>query len=129
MFVAKAQKMSNKMRWYGPAIAAVRVLCSSALFAQGFGSSDVADRKHLDLAGKPCIETSGRAVPLASNPKIQSHLVTLSNRCIDQIKLKLCYYKTDDCMDVEVPGRARKEQLLGVFPQLQLFKYQVKEQF
>ena len=119
----------SKMRWYGRATTVVTVLCSSALFAQGFTSSDVADRKHLDFAGKPCLETSGSAVPLASNPKIQSHLVNLSNRCIDMIKVKLCYYKTDDCIDVEVPGHSRKEQVLGVFPELQQFKYQVKEQF
>jgi hypothetical protein len=117
------------MRWYGPAIAVVTLLCSSALFAQGFASSDVADRKHLDPAGKPCLETSGSAIPLASNPRIQSHLVSLSNHCIDLIRAKICYYKTDDCTDVEVPGRSRKEQALGVFPELQLFKYQVKEQF
>jgi len=117
------------MRRYGLALAVVTVLCSTALFAQGFTSSDLADRKHHDLAGKPCLETSGSAIPLASNPKIQSHLVSLSNRCIDLIKVKVCYYKTDDCIDVEVPGRSRKEQVLGVFPELQQFKYQVKEQF
>ena len=117
------------MRWYGPAIAVVAVLCSSELFAQGFTSSDIADRKHLDLAGKPCLETSGSAIPLASNPKIQSHLVSLSNHCLDLIKVKLCYYKTDDCTDVDVPGRSHKEQVLGVFPELQQFKYQVKERF
>jgi hypothetical protein len=66
---------------------------------------------------------------MASNPRILSHSVSLDNHCSDRIKVKVCYYKSDECTDVEVPGHSRKEQIIGVFPAMQLFRYETKEQF
>jgi hypothetical protein len=105
------------------------IMVSGAVFAQGFTTSDVAERKHRDFAGKPCLETSGVARPLASNPRILDHAVSLQNHCFDRIKVKVCYYHTDECTDVDVPGNSRKEQIIGVFPAIQQFRYDVKEQF
>lgn len=117
------------MRWQGAAVLVPIVFLSRVVFAQGILGSDPASGKHLDLAGKPCLESSGSATPLASNPRIQNHLVSLNNHCPNPIKAKVCYYKTDECMDVDVPGHSRREQVLGVFPAIQLFRYEVKEQF
>jgi hypothetical protein len=86
-------------------------------------------RQHLDFAGKPCLSTEGSARPLTSNPRIMNHTVSFDNHCSDRIKLKVCYADTEDCTDVEVPGYGRKDQVIGVFPALQLFRYEVKEQF
>jgi hypothetical protein len=86
-------------------------------------------RKHLDFAGKPCLSTEGVARPLSSNPRIMNHVVTFNNHCFERIRLKVCYSGTDDCTDVEVPPYGRKEQIIGVLPALQLFRYDVKEQF
>ena len=99
--------------------------------AQGLGiaESDAAARKHRDFAGKPCLQTEGVARPLASNPRILNHAVSLDNHCNDAIKVRVCYYRSDDCTEVSVPGHARKEQIIGVFPAMQLFRYEVKEQF
>ena len=58
----------------------------SDLLAQGFATSDFADRKHKDLTGKLCLETAGSAQPLASNPRIFNHVVTVENRCVERIK-------------------------------------------
>jgi hypothetical protein len=117
------------MRWYGPAILVLTVLFSDSLFAQGYTESDSVDRKHRDFAGKPCLETSGVSHPLASNPRVLNHAVSLNNHCAERIKAKVCYYKTDECTDVDVPGNSRKEQVIGVFPAMQIFRYDVKEQF
>jgi hypothetical protein len=86
-------------------------------------------RQHLDFAGKPCLSTEGAARPLASNARIMNHVVSFDNHCSDRIKLKVCYADTEDCTDVEVPGYGRKDQVIGIFPALQLFRYEVKEQF
>jgi hypothetical protein len=67
--------------------------------------------------------------PLRSNPRILNHAVSIDNHCIDTIKVKVCYYRSDECSDVQVPGHSRKEQIIGVFPAMQLFRYEVKEQF
>jgi hypothetical protein len=102
---------------------------SGGLSAQGFTDSDSLAQKHRDYAGKPCLETSGDSQPLASNPRIVNHAVRLNNHCPVPIKAKVCYYKSDDCTDVVVPGNSLKEQLIGVFPAMQMFRYEVKEQF
>jgi hypothetical protein len=117
------------MRWCGPVVVILAVLFSENLSAQGYTASDSVDRKHRDFAGKPCLETSGVSHPLASNPRILNHAVSLNNHCAERIKAKVCFYKTDECTVVEVPGNSRKEQVIGVFPAMQLFRYEVKEQF
>ncbi len=117
------------MKWVWLFAVLLSLPFASDLLAQGFTSSDMGDRKHHDFAGKPCLETTGNAQPLASNPRISNHIVSLDNRCIERIKVKVCYHGTDDCTDVVVPARSRKEQVIGVFPAMQLFRYDVKEQF
>ncbi|WP_247398288.1 hypothetical protein [Bradyrhizobium sp. 76] len=107
----------------------VAVFCSEVLRAQGFVGSDSFSPQHRDFAGKACLETRGLSRPLASNPKILNHSVVLDNHCVDRIKAKVCYYGTDHCTDVEVLGKSRKEQVIGVFPAMQMFRYAVKEQF
>jgi hypothetical protein len=117
------------MRWSGPTALILTVLFSESVFSQGFTTSDLADRKHRDFAGKPCLETGGTAQPLASNPRVLHHIVSLDNRCLERIKVRICYHGTEDCTDVDVPARSRKEQVIGVFPAMQQFRYDVKEQF
>jgi hypothetical protein len=112
-----------------PVALVLTVLFSNDLLAQGFTESDSVERKHRDYMGKPCLVTSGVSRPLASSRRISNHSVSLDNHCVDRIKVKVCYYKTDDCKDVDVPGNSRKEQIIGTFPALQLFRYEVKEQF
>jgi hypothetical protein len=113
----------------GPVTLVLAVLFSSAVLGQGIPTKDTADRKHLDITGKPCLETTGNAIPLASNPRILTHSVSLDNRCLERIKARICYHGTDHCTDVDVPARSRKEVVIGVFPALQQFRYDVKEQF
>jgi hypothetical protein len=117
------------MKWNWLFAALISLPYANGLLAQGFMTSNVGDRKHLDFLGKPCLETSGTAKPLASNPRILDHIVSLENRCIERIKVRICYHETEDCTDVEVPGRSRKEQVIGVFPAMQQFRYDIKEQF
>jgi hypothetical protein len=117
------------MRWIGPVLIILAILVSKNLAAQGYTESDGLDRKHRDFGGKPCLETSGVTHPLASNPRISTHAVVLNNRCSDRISAKVCYYNTDDCTLVEVPGKSTKEQAIGVFPAMQVFRYVVREQF
>jgi hypothetical protein len=117
------------MRWSGSVVVILILLFSQSVSAQGYTTNDIGDRIHRDFAGKPCLETNGNSSPLASNPKILNHSVVLDNRCFERIKAKVCYHGSDECSDVEVPPRSRKEQVIGVFPAMQLFRYDVREQF
>jgi hypothetical protein len=67
--------------------------------------------------------------PLASNPHILNHAVSLDNHCVEPIRVKVCYYNSDECTDVQVPPHGVKEQIIGVFPAMQQFRYEVKELF
>jgi hypothetical protein len=117
------------MRVVNPIVVICLIVLSGNLLAQGYSESDVGDRLHHDFAGKPCLTTSGVSNPLASNPRILNHAVSLANHCAVRIKAKVCYYKTDECTDVLVPPNSHIQQVIGVFPAMQLFRYEVKEQF
>jgi hypothetical protein len=117
------------MRWHIPTAMVFLLLFSRGVFAQGFTDDDHLERKHRDYAGKPCLETSGVSHPLASNPRILDHAVSLENHCFNPIKVKVCYYHSDSCTDVDVPGNSHREQIIGVFPAMQQFRYEVREQF
>jgi hypothetical protein len=103
------------------------LLFAVTLRAQGYSTSNLGERKHLDYSGKPCLETAGVSHPLTSNPRILNHAVSLDNHCSEIIKARVCYYQTDQCTDVVIPGRSTKEQIIGTFPAMQIFRYEVKE--
>jgi hypothetical protein len=117
------------MKWVWRASPLVSIVFAGPLLAQGYTTSDLGERKHRDFVGKPCLETNGASQPLASNPHILNHSVVLDNHCADRIKVTVCYHNTSDCTDVDVPPRSRKEQIIGVFPAMQQFRYDVKEKF
>jgi len=117
------------MRHFDPAFVVSAALCASAAQAQGTAQNNLAGRTHRDFVGKPCLSSTGVSQPLASNPRIFNHAVSLDNHCFETIKVKVCYYKSDECTDVQVPPRGRKEQIIGVFPAMQQFRYEVKELF
>ena len=102
---------------------------ANCLFAQGYTSNELSDRKHRDFTGKLCLETTGTAKSLVSNPKIFNHIVSVENRCNSAITTQICYHGTRNCVSIQVPGRSKKEQLIGVFPTMQLFRYDAKELF
>jgi hypothetical protein len=128
-FAVFLEIMDSPMKWKWLFAVLLSLSFASDLLAQGFTTSDVADRKHRDFAGKPCLETSGSVKALASNPRIFNHIVSLENRCADRIKVRICYHETTDCTDVDVPARSLREQVIGIFPAIRLFRYDVKEQF
>jgi hypothetical protein len=117
------------------ALAAAAVIASPispASAVEGLGiivENKIDMHKHLDFVGKPCLVTLGVARPLTSNSRVMNHIVSFDNHCVARIRLKVCYAGTEDCTDVEVPGYGRKEQVIGVLPAIQLFRYEVRELF
>jgi len=45
------------------------------------------------------------------------------------IKVQVCYYKTQDCIAVNVPPWGRQDSVLGIYPALTDFRFDAKEQF
>jgi hypothetical protein len=93
------------------------------------GSLNQGPRQHLGPLGKPCISSYavGRAQKI--NPKIIEHIVTATNSCSQAIKLRLCYYQSDRCIPLTIPGYEHKEVVLGIMPGTTDFRYQYWEEF
>jgi hypothetical protein len=97
---------------------------------------------HLDPVGKPCMKVSAYShkqpnyrkifdptLTPRSSSNIFEHFISAQNHCSQPVKLKVCYYGSQSCVMLEVPGYDRREALLGVYPALADFRYQYVEQF
>ena len=85
--------------------------------------------RHRDPAGKPCLLVQGMARPHTINPNLFDHLIVAANSCAQLIKMQVCYYRTRQCIPMEVPGKGRREAVLGMMPSIKDFRYEFRERF
>jgi hypothetical protein len=100
----------------------------SRLTPQGSGVN-AALTIHRDPLNRPCLDIEAASRQHVINPDVFDHVVSIYNRCVKTIKLRVCYYKSDHCIDMEVPPLTRKDGVLGIFPRLQYFRYSYQEKF
>jgi hypothetical protein len=93
------------------------------------GSQDANVRMHMGPTGKPCLSVSGFAEPQILNPRIFTHMISAANDCSQTIKMQVCYYHSEHCTPVEVPGYGRKHATLGIMPEMNEFRFEYREQF
>jgi hypothetical protein len=86
-------------------------------------------KRHMSPLGKPCLTFEGFAKPELANKNIYQHLIKATNGCGQNIKVKACYYKTENCVLMSVPPWESKTSILAIFPALKRFQFEVKEQF
>jgi hypothetical protein len=104
-------------------------------------------RMHKDSRGKSCVTVAAYSRPKTDfrkifgghdtsaseqtdiKSKIYEHIISAQNRCGQTIKLKVCYYESQNCVSLDVPGYDRQEASLGVAPGMPGFRYQYTEQF
>jgi hypothetical protein len=86
-------------------------------------------QRHKNPDGSLCLQVSGVARPLGASDKLFNHWVYVKNQCSLGIRLQICYYATTSCIDVAVPGRDRKEAILGTLPSIKDFRYEYREKF
>jgi hypothetical protein len=84
---------------------------------------------HLDPLGQPCLDIQAAAEAEIVNPNIYDHVISVYNRCLTQIKLHVCYYHSDHCIDMAIPGLQRKDAVLGIYPSTRYFRYTYREKF
>jgi len=92
-------------------------------------SNDPFARKHLAPTGKPCITMLGDARPQTFNPQIFDHMVLATNACGQMIKVRVCYYHSDHCINLDMPAYSQKEAMLGIMPAMGGFRFEFKERF
>lgn len=85
--------------------------------------------RHRDVRGKPCLTVTGSARPHFSNAKVYDHLISVANACPQRIVIRVCYYRTEDCIPMEIPGGERKEARLGSMPAAKDFGFEFREKF
>ncbi len=112
------------------------------LGASQFSSPNSSFGVHRDPVGKPCVKVSAYShqqtnyrkifdptlMPRSSS-NVFEHFISAQNHCSQPVKLKVCYYGSQSCVVVDVPGYGRQEALLGVYPAQPDFRYQYVEQF
>jgi hypothetical protein len=85
--------------------------------------------RHRDFTGKPCVTIGAFARPHRINPQLYDHVITAINGCPQRIIMRVCYYQSQDCIQMEVPGSQRKEAILGTLPAAKDFRYEFQEKF
>jgi len=85
--------------------------------------------RHRDFTGKPCLAVSGYARPHTVNHNLYDHVITAVNSCPQRISMRVCYYQTQDCISMEIPGGERKEATLGTLPSAKDFGFEFREKF
>ena len=107
-------------------------------------------RAHLDPYGKRCVKvaasshqktdfrkifgagqtSSGNNSEQGVNStKLFEHIISAENHCGQTIKLRVCYYGSQNCIPLDVPGYGHQQASLGVAPGMPGFRYQYIEQF
>lgn len=85
--------------------------------------------RHRSSIGTPCLVVGGFARPHMANSSVYDHVISAKNTCPQQIAIKVCYYKSLDCMSMEIPGGEGKEAVLGTLPGAKDFRYEFREKF
>jgi hypothetical protein len=84
---------------------------------------------HRDPLNRPCLQIEAASRRHVINPNVYDHVVSVYNRCLKTIKLRVCYYKSDHCIDMELQPQKRVDSVLGIFPNMQYFRYSYREKF
>jgi hypothetical protein len=91
------------------------------------GIDDLNQKRHLTATGKPCIALESYATTQLINKKIYEHWIKASNICGQNIKIQVCYYKTNDCIIMNVSPWESENAILGIQPNMKEFQYGAKE--
>ena len=85
--------------------------------------------RHRGPTGKTCLAIAGYARPHTTNPKLYDHVINVTNSCAQRIALRICYYRSQECISVEIPGNEHKEAILGTLPSVKDFRFEFREKF
>ena len=99
---------------------------SPATFGASTGTETL---RHRGPTGDPCLEVGGFTRPHTTVPNLYDHVIAVKNNCAQRISIQVCYYNTDNCLPVEIPGGERKEAILGTMPSTKDFRFEFRERF
>jgi hypothetical protein len=99
---------------------------------------------HQDVAGNACVTVAAHSLPKADFRKLFGggqtsdgtdiklktfeHIISAHNHCGLTVRLRVCYYGSQNCVPLDVPGHDDGQVSLGISPESG-FHYQYTEQF
>jgi hypothetical protein len=92
-------------------------------------SADSQILRHRGPTGAPCLAVGAYARPHIIDQKLYDHVIVAVNSCAQRIAMQVCYYRSQDCIPMEVPGGERKEAILGTMPAEKDFRFEFREKF
>lgn len=78
-----------------------------------------------DALNRPCLDVEAAARAHVINPDMVDHVVSVKNSCPRPIKLKICYFQSDRCKEVDVQAYKRVDTILGTMTKIFTFRYSV----
>jgi len=85
--------------------------------------------RHRGPTGNACLAVAGHARSHTIDPKLYDHVINVTNSCAQRIALQICYYRSQECISMEIPGGERKEAILGTLPSVKDFRFEFREKF
>lgn len=85
--------------------------------------------RHRDFTGRPCLDVEGYAKPHTIDPNLYDHVISAVNRCPQRIAILVCYYQSQDCIPMDIPGDSTKQGILGMMPAEKDFRFEFREKF
>ncbi len=76
-----------------------------------------------DAFGRPCLDIEAAARAEVVNPQMMDHVVSIKNNCPRLIKVKVCYFNSDRCNNVDVQAYKRVDTILGTMRGIFYFRY------
>ena len=135
MALTRAPRAAGRARRRCAATAAVWLLALAApaaaqtpprLTMQG-PAENAATAPIRDSLGRNCLDVEAGARAQIVNKAMVDHVVSLKNNCLKPLKLKVCYFNTDNCSDVDVPANRRVDTILGSMRGTSFFRYTIKQ--
>lgn len=80
-----------------------------------------------DALNRLCLDAEAVARSHVVNPDIVDHVVSLKNKCSRTIKVRVCYFQTDRCKELDVRGFDRADTILGTMTKVKMFRYSISQ--
>ncbi|MBB4260156.1 hypothetical protein [Bradyrhizobium sp. CIR3A] len=80
-----------------------------------------------DPLGKPCLDVEAVARAHVANREIVDHVVSVKNNCSRPIKVKVCYFNTQQCNALDVQAYKRVDTILGTMNKITAFRYSIDQ--
>lgn len=78
-----------------------------------------------DALNRPCVQADAIARPHTINPNMIDHVVSVKNICNRPLKLKVCYFGSGNCRDLNISGYGREDVIIGTMSNIRYFRYSI----